>query len=88
MHRRARTPPMRPLMPDETTRVERLIGEFWPGRPVAEQYVEWDQYLVIDWQPGSGPVTQVRLPLDYLNKQYRNQKGISHVQLSPAVAAG
>ena len=58
------------------------------GRAIAQQYVEWNQYLIIDWQPGSGPVTQVRLPLDYLNDQYREQKGLSHVQLSSAVAAG
>ena len=88
MHRRSRTAPMRSLTPDEIARVERLIEEFWPGRPVAQQYVEWNRYLVIDWQPGNGPVTQVRLPLDYLNDQQRELKGHSNVQLSPAIAVG
>ena len=70
MHRRARTPTMRSLTPDETVRVERLIDDFWPGRPVAQEYVEWNQYLIIEWQPGSGPVSQVTLPLGQLD-EYR-----------------
>jgi len=69
MHRRARTPTMRPLTSDEAARVTRLSDELWPGRRVAQQYVEWNQYLIIDWQPGSGPVTQVRMPLKYLEQR-------------------
>jgi len=63
---RAHYPSQRSLTPDETARVERLIDSFWPGRPVARQYVESNQYMIIEWQPGSGPVTQVTLPLGQL----------------------
>jgi hypothetical protein len=67
MHRRARAPVTRPLTPDEIARTRLLIDDLWPGRIVAQQYVEWDRYLIIDWLPGGGPVTQVRLPIAYLD---------------------
>jgi len=84
MHRRARTPTMRPLTLEETAQVARLIDEVWPGRAVARQYVEWNQDLTIVWQPGSGPVSQVRLPLNYLNNRPANAAPVKRKDTSDA----
>ena len=67
MRRRVRAPATRPLTPDEIARTRLLIDALWPGRIMAQQYVEWDRYLIIDWLPGGSPVSQVRLPIAYLD---------------------
>jgi hypothetical protein len=93
MHRRARAPTTRPLTPEEAAQVSRLIDELWPGRSVTRQYVEWNQYVMLDWQPGSGPVSQVRLPLNYLDHRTTtplpaSRKDAPDVQFLTAIPAG
>jgi hypothetical protein len=67
MRRRAHYPQTRELTRDETTLATAYIDQYWPGRSVVKARVEWNSYLIVDWQPGSGPVSQLRLPLALLD---------------------
>ncbi len=79
MRRRAHYPQTRELTRDETTLAAAYVDKHWPGRSFVKAQVEWNQYLIVDWQPGSGPVSQIRLPLALLD-----QPLAAPVMLAPA----
>jgi len=68
MRRRAHYPERRELTSDELAQLATFIDEYWPGRSVARVHVESRSGLTIEWAPGSGPVSQIRLPLEYLQR--------------------
>jgi len=68
MRRRAHYPERRELTSDELAQLAAFIDGFWPGRSVARVHVESNRGLIIDWAPGSGPVSRIRLPLEYLQR--------------------
>jgi hypothetical protein len=82
---------------DEIDGISRCIAAHWPGRPVVRMRVEWNQYLIIEWQPGAGPVSEVRLPLDHLASHpaaagderlgTAERKDSEHVQLPTPIGA-
>jgi hypothetical protein len=66
MRHRVRYPKTRELTSAELAQLALLTDEYWPGRPVGHTQIEWNSQPVIEWAPGSGPVSQSRLPLEYL----------------------
>ncbi|HEY3061158.1 MAG TPA: hypothetical protein VGL99_19505 [Chloroflexota bacterium] len=68
MRGRAHYPETRELTLDETARAAAYVEQHWPGRAIVRASVEWSRYLIVDWQPGSGPVSQLRLPLALLGQ--------------------
>ncbi len=56
----------RDLTSEESELTARCLSEHWPGRMAARTYIERGNQLVIDWQTGSGPVTEQRFSLEHL----------------------